>query len=110
MAGMLQAYLMSVRVAVHGPVFVSVLVLMLDVVVLMSVVQVGVLQVAMGVLVRVWCVVVVVFTVVVVRHGWLISPVRWRAASIRATPLQQQPGGSWRRGDAAAPPGRHARR
>ncbi len=48
---MLQAHLVSVRMAVHGPVVVGVLVLMLDVVVLMSVVRVGVRQVAMGVLV-----------------------------------------------------------
>ena len=105
-AGMLQAHLMSVRMAVHGPVFVGVFVLVLDVVVFVSVVHVGVRQIAMGVLVRVRRVV----GVVVVRHGWLISLVRWRAAAMRATPLRQRPGGSWRRGDAAAPPGRHARR
>lgn len=103
---MFQTRLMSVRMAVHGSVFVSVLVLMLDVVVLVSVVHVGVRQVAVGVFVRVRCIVLVV----VMRHDWLISLVRWRAASIGATPLRQQPGGSWRRGDAAAPPGPHAQR
>lgn len=103
---MLQAHLMSVRMAVHGPVFVSVLMLMVDMVVLVSVVHVGVRQAAMGVLVRMRRVVLMV----VVRHGWLISLVRWRAAEIRAAPLRQRPGGSGRRGGAAAPPGRHARR
>lgn len=70
---MLQTHLMHMRMAVHGPVFVGVLMLVLEVGVLVGVVHVVVRQLAVGVLVCVRGIVGVVWVlllvVVVVRHG-----------------------------------------